>query len=155
MRFVHAADLHLDSPLRSIALRDPDLGARLRLASRGVLSRIVDTAIARRADALVLAGDVFDGEEPDLAARAYLTAELARLAREGISTLVIRGNHDALMDLNRHGPWGRTSISSTGTRRRRRSQRSTSTDSASTHPTRARARCPAIRARRPGAATWA
>lgn len=106
MRFVHAADLHLDSPLRSIALRDPNLGARLRLASRGVLGRIVDTAIAHGADALVLAGDVFDNDEPDLAARAYLTTELARLARADIPTVVIRGNHDALMDLNRHGPLG-------------------------------------------------
>ncbi|MEM7709280.1 MAG: DNA repair exonuclease, partial [Pseudomonadota bacterium] len=106
IRFIHAADLHLDSPLRSIALRDPVLGARLRLASRGVLSRIVDAAISRQADALVLAGDVFDGAEPDLTARAYLTTELARLAREGVPTIVIRGNHDALMDLNRYGPLG-------------------------------------------------
>ena len=106
MRFVHAADLHLDSPLRSIALRDPDLGARLRLASREVLKRIVDTAIDRQADALVLAGDVFDAGEPDLAARACLVVELARLARAGIPTVVIRGNHDALMDLDRHGPLG-------------------------------------------------
>lgn len=106
MRFVHAADLHLDSPLRSIALRDPELGTRLHLASRGVLGRIVDTAISRKADALVLAGDVFDRAEPDLAARSYLTAELARLARKGIPTIVIRGNHDALMDLERHGSLG-------------------------------------------------
>ncbi|MGR3434563.1 MAG: metallophosphoesterase family protein [Shimia sp.] len=106
MRILHAADLHLDSPLRSIVLRDPDLGARLHLASRAVLSRIVDTAIDRRVDALVLAGDVFDGAEPDLAARAHLTAELARLARAGIPTVLIRGNHDALLDLDRHGPVG-------------------------------------------------
>ena len=106
MRFIHAADLHLDSPLRSVALRDPDLGARLALASRNVLTRIVDLAIERDVDALVLAGDVFDGAEPDLAARAYLVAELARLGRAGITTVVIRGNHDALMDLERHGPLG-------------------------------------------------
>lgn len=106
MRFVHAADLHLDSPLRSMALRDPELGARLRLASRKVLTHIVDLAIDRQADALVLAGDVFDGAEPDLAVRAYLVTELARLARADIPTVVIRGNHDALMDLARHGPLG-------------------------------------------------
>ena len=106
MRFVHAADLHLDSPLRSVALRDPDLGAQLALASRRVITRIVDLCIAHEAEALVLAGDVFDGDQPDLAARAHLVAELARLARAGIPTVVIRGNHDALMDLTRHGPLG-------------------------------------------------
>lgn len=107
MRFIHAADLHLDSPLRSVALRDPDLGSRLALASREVLTRIVDLAIEHEVDALVLAGDVFDGAEPDLAARAHLMAELARLGRADIPTLVIRGNHDALMDLERHGPLGK------------------------------------------------
>jgi DNA repair exonuclease SbcCD nuclease subunit len=106
MRFVHAADLHLDSPLRSVALRDPELGARLALASRKVLARIVDMCIAHDAEALVLAGDVFDDAEPDLAARAHLVAELARLARTGVPTVVIRGNHDALMDMTRHGPLG-------------------------------------------------
>lgn len=107
MRFIHAADLHLDSPLHSVALRDPSLGARLALASRGVLTRIVDLAIEQKVDALVLAGDVFDGAEPDLAARSHLMAELARLGRADIPTVVIRGNHDALMDLERYGPLGK------------------------------------------------
>ena len=106
MRFLHAADLHLDSPLRAVSLRDPELGARLALASRAVLSRIVDLALRERVDALLLAGDVFDDAQPDLAARTHLSAQLARLARGGVQTVMIRGNHDALMDHARHGPLG-------------------------------------------------
>ena len=106
MRFIHAADLHLDSPLRSIALREPELGRRLSLASRQVLTRIVDLALAERVQALVIAGDVFDRGEPDLSARAHLIAELTRLSRAGIPTVLVRGNHDALMDHARHGPLG-------------------------------------------------
>lgn len=96
MRFPHAADLHLGSPLRGIALRYPDLAERLELASRRFLGRIVDMAMLRNADALVVAGDVFDSAETDLAARACLTAELTRLARAGVSPIIIRGNHEAL-----------------------------------------------------------
>lgn len=108
MRLLHAADLHLDSPLRSIALRDAALGERLRDASRLALRRIVDLAIEHEVDALVLAGDVFDDGAPDMVARAALIGELARLASAGIPVVLIRGNHDALLDHARHGPLGET-----------------------------------------------
>lgn len=108
MRLLHAADLHLDSPLRSIALRDAVLGERLRDASRMALRRIVDLAIEHEVDALVLAGDVFDDGAPDMVARTALVGELSRLASAGIPVVLIRGNHDALLDHARHGPLGET-----------------------------------------------
>jgi len=104
MRLLHAADLHLDAPLRSRALRDPDLAARLHALSREALARLCAAARAHRVDALVLAGDVFDSGVADVASRAALTAELAGLARDGIPSVLIRGNHDALLDLARYGP---------------------------------------------------
>lgn len=104
MRFLHAADLHLDSPLRSQALRNPDLAARLHAASRSALARIVDAAIDHKVDALLLAGDVFDSGVVDLTSRAALAAEMGRLARAGIPAALIRGNHDALLDFARYGP---------------------------------------------------
>ncbi|SHJ71965.1 exonuclease SbcD [Palleronia salina] len=106
MRFLHAADLHLDSPLRSVALRDPDLAGRLHDASRQVLARIVDLAIERRVDALLLAGDVFDNGVPDVATRTVLARALGRLGAAGIPTVLIRGNHDGLLDPARYGALG-------------------------------------------------
>ncbi|NDU99818.1 DNA repair exonuclease [Pseudoroseicyclus sp. CLL3-39] len=106
MRLLHAADLHLDSPFRSVALRDPALGERLRTASRDVLRRIVDLAIERQVDALVLAGDIFDTGVPDVTARTVLSMAVARLGAEGIPTIMIRGNHDGLLDHARYGPLG-------------------------------------------------
>ncbi|SFB14972.1 exonuclease SbcD [Poseidonocella pacifica] len=106
MRILHASDLHLDSPLRSVALRDPILGERLRTASRDVLRQIVDIAIEKEVDALVLAGDVFDNGVPDVAARTVLTVALSRLGAAGIPAILIRGNHDGLLDHGRYGPLG-------------------------------------------------
>lgn len=106
MRFLHAADLHLDSPLRAQALKNPLLADALRHASRSVLARIVDLAIAEQVTALLLAGDVFDGGVVDVTSRAALAMELGRLGRAGIPAVLIRGNHDALLDLERYGPIG-------------------------------------------------
>lgn len=106
MRFLHAADLHLDSPLSTMALRDPALGARLRGASRLALRRIVDLAIAEEVAAVLLAGDIFDSGVIDMAARVALVGELARLGRAGIRVALIWGNHDAGLSDDRHGPLG-------------------------------------------------
>ena len=74
-RFVHTADLHLDSPLVSLALRDPDLAAEVGVASRTALTRIVDLCLAERVDALLIAGDLWDGAVLTLCIE-YLPSEL-------------------------------------------------------------------------------
>ena len=79
MRFLHAADLHLESPLRSQALRDPERARRLHGASRLALARLVDTAIEEDVAALLLAGDIFDNGVGDVTSRIALAAELRRL----------------------------------------------------------------------------
>ena len=104
MRLLHTADIHLGSPLRSQALRNPELGQRLGHLTRQALARIVDLALAHRVDALLIAGDLFDDAVADVGLRTVVTRELARLARAGIPTVLIRGNHDALLDLDRYGP---------------------------------------------------
>lgn len=104
MRFLHSADLHLDSPLRSQGLRDPSLARRLQGASRLALARLVDAAIEEEVAALFLAGDIFDNGVADVTSRVALAGELRRLTRAGIATVMIRGNHDALIDHTRYGP---------------------------------------------------
>lgn len=104
MRFLHAADLHLDSPLRSQALRDPERARRLQGASRQALARLVSAAIEEDVAAVLLAGDVFDNRVGDVTSRVALASELRRLSRAGIATVMIRGNHDALLDYTRYGP---------------------------------------------------
>lgn len=95
-RFVHTADLHLDAPLRAIALRDPDLARQVGTASRMAFSRIVDLCIAESVAFLVIAGDLWDGAHSSTKTPRFLKQELLRLKTAGIGCFVIRGNHDAM-----------------------------------------------------------
>lgn len=95
IRILHTADVHLDSPLRSLALRDPELRDRVRTSTRTALTRIVDTALAEEVAALLIAGDLFDGVERSARTAAFLTLQLERLRERGIQAFYIKGNHDA------------------------------------------------------------
>jgi DNA repair exonuclease SbcCD nuclease subunit len=98
-RFLHAADLHLDSPLRGLGADAP--AVRIRQATRDALGNLVDLAIAEKVDFVVVAGDLYDGDWPDFRTGQALVAALARLTRAGIRVVAIRGNHDAESVLTR------------------------------------------------------
>ena len=104
-RFVHTADLHLDSPLRSLAMRDADLAGRVELATRKAFSSIVQHCLDERVDALMIAGDLTDGAQSSVKTAVFLTRELARLSEAGIRTFIIRGNHDARAPLTKGLEW--------------------------------------------------
>ena len=95
-RFIHAADVHLDSPLRSLALRDPDLAELIGNATRRAFVRIVDLCLDERVDALLLAGDLYDGDQTSVKTARFLSEQIRRLHEAGIRVFIIRGNHDAL-----------------------------------------------------------
>lgn len=95
-RFIHTADIHLDSPLRSLALKDPALAERIGNATRTAFTRIVDLCLEEQVDALLIAGDLYDGEQTSMKTALFLGRELARLDAVGIRTFIIRGNHDAM-----------------------------------------------------------
>lgn len=94
-RFVHTADIHLDSPLRSLAMRDPDLAALVDGATRQTFKRIVDLCLGEQVDALLIAGDLYDGNQTSMKTAAFLGAQLRKLAEAGVRVCLIRGNHDA------------------------------------------------------------
>lgn len=95
-RFIHTADLHLDSPLRSLALRNSDLAELVGDATRQALVAIVDLCLAEAVDALIIAGDLYDGDQTSMKTARFLANQMQRLDEAGISTFIIRGNHDAL-----------------------------------------------------------
>ncbi len=95
-RFVHAADIHLDSPLRSLALRDPDLAELIGNATRRAFVRIVDLCLDEQVDALLLAGDLHDGDQTSMKTARFLAEQIRRLHEAGIRVFIIRGNHDAM-----------------------------------------------------------
>lgn len=93
-RFLHAADLHLDTPFEGLSAIRPALAARLREASLEALDALVTAAIDQAVDFVVLAGDVYDGAERGLRAQLRLRAATERLSQAGIRTFVVHGNHD-------------------------------------------------------------
>lgn len=95
-RFVHTADIHLDSPLRSLALRNPDLAALIGDSTRQALVAIVDLCLDQKVDALVIAGDLYDGDQTSMKTARFLATQLGRLHQAGIAVFKVRGNHDAL-----------------------------------------------------------
>lgn len=101
-RFLHTADLHLDSPLKSLGLRDETLRAEVLNATRTAFSHIIETCIARKLDALLIAGDLYDGEIRDMATPMVLAREFRRLDEAGIAVFLISGNHDAANSITRH-----------------------------------------------------
>lgn len=100
-RFIHTADLHLDSPLTSLALRNAELGELVRGATRKALERIVDLAITEAVDALIIAGDLYDGSQTSMATALFLMGQMRRLDAAGIRVFLIRGNHDAQSQITR------------------------------------------------------
>lgn len=94
-QFVHAADLHLGSPLTGLAGRDADLARRLAAAGRGAFEDLVTAAIERQVAFVVVAGDIYDGDWADASIGLFFARQVGRLDRAGIPVVMVRGNHDA------------------------------------------------------------
>ena len=94
-RFLHAADLHLGSPLLGLSQKDDDVAARFAKASRLAFEDLVTKALEEEVAFAVIAGDVFDGDWKDASIGLFFNRQLARLANRGVPTYFLRGNHDA------------------------------------------------------------
>jgi DNA repair exonuclease SbcCD nuclease subunit len=96
LRFIHAADLHLDSPFRGLANTAPKLRDTLQASTLGALETIVDHTIQSDSDFLVLAGDLYDSRDRSLRALVAFRRQMERLAERDISVYIVHGNHDPL-----------------------------------------------------------
>ncbi len=101
MKIVHAADLHLDSPLRGLAKYDGAPLDRLRGATRRAFERLIELCLEERASLLLIAGDLFDGDWRDYSTGLFFAAQLARLRAGGVRVVLVAGNHDAQSQITR------------------------------------------------------
>jgi exonuclease SbcD len=92
MKFLHAADIHLDSPLAGLLARAEPLGEELRACTRRAFAAMVDLAIAEDVAFVVIAGDLYDGDWKDFSTALFVAEQMRRLARP---CFLLRGNHDA------------------------------------------------------------
>jgi DNA repair exonuclease SbcCD nuclease subunit len=97
IRFIHTADLHLDSPFIGLEQRlPPELFTKIRESTFRSFHRIMEEAIKREVDFVLISGDLFDGEDRSIKAQARLQTEMNRLKQHGISVYLLHGNHDHL-----------------------------------------------------------
>lgn len=94
-KFLHAADLHLDSPLLGLSTKSADFAERIEQASRRAFDNLVALAIAEGCRFVILAGDTFDGDLREYRTGLYFLSGMTKLRDAGIRVFLIAGNHDA------------------------------------------------------------
>ena len=95
IRFIHAADPHLDSPLQGLEAHEGAPVEVLRGATRRAFENLVSLAIEESVDFVVIAGDLYDGDWKDYSTGLFFRAQMVRLQNRGTPVYLIAGNHDA------------------------------------------------------------
>ena len=103
--FIHAADLHIDSPLVGLSFKDKTVAARFAHAGRRAVEALVQETIESDAAFLIIAGDIFDGDWKDVATGLFFVRAISELHRRGIPVFMVRGNHDADSLMSRELPY--------------------------------------------------
>jgi len=105
MKFIHAADLHIDSPLVGLYCYEGAPAERLREATRRALENLVTLALEEHADFVILAGDLFDGQWRDMQTGLFTARQFRRLREAEIAVYLVRGNHDAASQVHQAISW--------------------------------------------------
>ncbi|MBS4218134.1 DNA repair exonuclease [Bacillus sp. FJAT-49711] len=96
IRFIHTADLHLDSPFLGLKHLPKELFHLIQESTFTAFERVIDVAIEGEVDFIVVVGDLFDGEDRSIKAQARLRKQMERLYEAEISAFILYGNHDHL-----------------------------------------------------------
>ena len=94
-KFIHAADIHLDSPLRGLSRYESAPVETIRNACRRAFENLVDLAIEEEVAFVLLAGDLYDGQWKDYSTGIFLSKQMGRLGQHNIQVFSVSGNHDA------------------------------------------------------------
>lgn len=97
IRILHTADWHLGQTL---------MGWSREHEHERALASLIDIAVARDVDALIIAGDVFDTQNPSARAEELLYRTLVELRRRlpRLTTILTAGNHDPAGHLEARRP---------------------------------------------------
>lgn len=95
MKFIHAADIHLDSPLHRLETYEGAPVAEIRNASRRAFQNLIALALGEAVDFVLIAGDLFDGEWKDYNTGLFFVNQVRRLNDARIPVFIVSGNHDA------------------------------------------------------------
>ena len=102
LKFIHAADIHLDSSLYGLERYDGAPVEEIRSATRRAFDNLIELAIDEGVDFVLLAGDLYDGDWKDYNTGLYFMERMGRLRDAGIRVFMVAGNHDAASQITRH-----------------------------------------------------
>lgn len=103
-KFIHAADIHLDSPLKGLEAYDDAPVEEIRGATRKAFVSLVDFAIEEEIDFMIVAGDLYDGGWKDYNTGLFFAMQMGRLESAGIKVFVTSGNHDSASRITKNLP---------------------------------------------------
>ncbi|MBR5626734.1 MAG: exonuclease SbcCD subunit D, partial [Thermoguttaceae bacterium] len=107
--FIHAADLHLDSPMKGLvgisASEDQETASFLQSITRKAFENLIETALREPVDLVLIAGDLFDGTWNDFSSGLWAARQMERLCRQDIPCCLVLGNHDRLNRMISRIPW--------------------------------------------------
>ncbi|MBW2613045.1 MAG: DNA repair exonuclease [Deltaproteobacteria bacterium] len=104
-KFIHTADIHLDSPLHRLEAYEGAPVEEIRQASRRAFENLIDLAIDEAVDFVLIAGDLFDGDWKDYNTGLYFIKQVRRLGEARIQVFIISGNHDAAGKMTKTLPY--------------------------------------------------
>jgi len=103
-KFLHTADIHLDSPLKGLESYEDAPVEEIRGASRRAFDNLIDFAIEEEVDFILIAGDLYDVDWKDYHTGLFFVNRMGRLQRAGIRVFIVAGNHDAASHITRALP---------------------------------------------------
>lgn len=101
MKFIHAADIHLDTPLQGLVHYAGAPVTEIRNATRRAFEKLLDAALAYRVDFVIIAGDLYDVGLKSFESALFFNRQMTRLKDAGIDVYLIHGNHDAASKLTK------------------------------------------------------
>lgn len=103
-RFLHTADIHLDSPLKGLEAHEDAPVEEIRGATRRAFDNLIDLAVEEAVDFVLIAGDLYDGDWKDYNTGLFFAGRMGRLDKAGIRVFIVSGNHDAASQITRTMP---------------------------------------------------
>jgi exonuclease SbcD len=101
VKFIHAADVHLDSPLRGLERYEGAPVDEIRGATRRAFENLIQLAIDEEVAFVLLAGDLYDGDWKDYNTGLFFTRQMVRLQDAGVRVFLVAGNHDAASQITK------------------------------------------------------
>lgn len=101
VKFIHTADIHLDSPLKGLEAHEDAPVEEIRGATRRAFDNLIDLAIEEEVDFILIAGDLYDGTWKDYNTGLFFVSRMGRLSKAGIKVFIVSGNHDAASQITK------------------------------------------------------